>query len=160
MFIKPHLIKEYFFCKYILFYYKNNYKFNQDNYHLIEGKFLEKDINNNISFIFFKIDEIDNKNKIIYERKKSFSNKEGSKYQLLYYLYLTRNIFKNYFGILETYNKKYSEKVELNEDNIKLLLKILKDIEEIFINIDRNFLPEKHMSVKCEQCSFNDYCLI
>lgn len=160
MFIKPYIIKEYFFCKYILFYYKNNYKFNQNNFHLKEGKLYDEEINKNISFDFFKIDEIDYKNKIIYERKKSFSNQIGSEFQLLYYLYLTKKIFPNYIGVLETYNKKINVKIILTKEKEEKLLLILKEINNIYININKNFLPKKELKDKCKECNFNDYCLI
>lgn len=156
----PHIISEYFYCKYKLFFYKNNYKFNQKNHHLVEGKFLDEVNNKEINFGFFKIDEIDFKNKIIYERKKSFKNEKGSEFQLLYYLYLTKNIFLNFNGILETYDAKFTKNIDLNTENEKKLIEIITDIEEIYKNIDNNFLPEKIKDDKCKQCSFSDYCLI
>lgn len=156
----PHLIKEYFYCKYILLFYKNNFKFNQNNYHLIEGKFLDKVNNKEINFGFFKIDEIDFKNKIIYERKKSLKNEKGSEFQLLYYLYLTKNIFHNFHGILETYDRKYIKKIYLDDEKELKLLEIIHDIEKIYKNIENNFLPEKIIDNKCKECSYSDYCLI
>lgn len=151
--IEPNLIKEYFYCQNRLIVKDLNKSYNK---YIAIGDIYDKENFQKIKFGNFEIDEIDFNNKIIIERKKRISNFEGSKYQLLYYLYLTKNIYKDFIGMLIGI-----------EDNKKYLFKLTKEHEKellIICNNIYNILNEKKFNnnllieSKCKNCGMNDFC--
>ena len=151
--IEPNLINEYFYCKNKLIIKNLQTSFNK---YIAIGNMYDKENLSKIKLGNFEIDEIDFNNKIIIERKKRISNFEGSKFQLLYYLYLTKHIYKNFQGILVGIedNKKY--KFKLNKENEKELEKICNDIIDI-IN-QNSFNKELLIESKCKNCGMYDFC--
>jgi CRISPR-associated exonuclease Cas4 len=126
------------------------------------GKVLHE-INENkvdeVSFENIKVDKI-TKDYVI-EVKKSDSDMEAGKWQLLFYLYKLKQkgIIKK--GRLEVFEKKKGDKkryeVILSDENEKRLLEILKDIEKII----KNPFPLKPIfESKCKKCAYYEYCFI
>jgi CRISPR-associated exonuclease Cas4 len=126
------------------------------------GKVLHE-INENkvdeVSFENIKVDKI-TKDYVI-EVKKSDSDVEAGKWQLLFYLYKLKQkgIIKR--GRLEVFEKKKGDKkryeVILSDENEKRLLEILKDIEKIIKN---PFPPKPVFESKCKKCAYYEYCFI
>lgn len=153
MFIKPYIINSYFYCKNRVYIELNSIsKTEHENVSI--GKVLDES-NNKIKFDGFEIDGIDLKNKLIIESKKSKSNFDGNKYQLIYYIYLLKHIYKDFNGKLIFKNNNEEILIEYNkEEELKLLL-ILEKIKEIK-NFDINLIN----SNKCELCGYFEFCHI
>ncbi len=151
--LEPNLIKEYFYCHNRLIVKDLQKSFNK---FIAIGNIYDKNNLNKIKLGNFEIDEIDYNNKLIIERKKRISNSEGSKFQLLYYLYLTKNIYKKFSGLLIGIedNKKYS--IILTQQKEKELLIILDEIKSIMLRgkFNNNLLIES----KCRNCGMYDFC--
>lgn len=151
--LEPNLIKEYFYCHNRLIVKDLQKSFNK---FIAIGNIYDKNNLNKIKLGNFEIDEIDYNNKLIIERKKRISNFEGSKFQLLYYLYLTKNIYKKFSGLLIGIedNKKYS--IILTQQKEKELLIVLDEIKSIMLRCEfnNNLLIES----KCRNCSMYDFC--
>lgn len=131
---------------------KVNNPFNGDIY---IGKELDKS-NTKVRISNFEIDKIDHKNKFIIESKKSNSNKEISKFQLLFYLFLTKNIYKNYRGKLIFIENNSEEIIELDIENEKDLIIKLNKLNFFYKKpyFDINLLNQN----KCQKCSFFELC--
>lgn len=151
VFVNPFLIQSYFYCHNKVYIEKNKLSISEHE-NLFIGKLLDEE-NNKIKFDNFEVDEIDLKNKYIIEYKKSCSNFEGNKYQLLYYLYLLKNIYTDFKGKLVCIENKKEyiiEKTKLEEDKIKIILKNISNIDVFDISLLNNG--------KCEKCGYYEYC--
>lgn len=148
------LIKNYFHCKRQawLYYYGINFKSNFTK----TGQILHKEKNENEIIIDnIKIDNIDYKNKLVIEYKKSSSNLEGSKFQLLYYLYILRQKGLVFKGKLEDLEFKDIYYYELDKENEKKLLCLFYEIKYL---LSKNVPVVKLNKRDCKNCSFYDYC--
>ena len=111
-----------------------------------------------VSFENIKVDKI-TKDYVI-EVKKSDSDIEAAKWQLLFYLYSLKQkgIIKK--GRLEVFEKKRLNKkkfeVILDEDNEKRLLEVIKDIE----NLLKNQMPKPKFENKCKKCAYYEFCFL
>lgn len=94
----------------------------------------------------------------ITEFKKSDSDIEASKMQLMLYMYKLKQLGIERKGqlIFDEKNKqnKKSIKVELDED---YLLKTLKNIETL---IQSDEVPKADFKPKCKKCAYYEYCFI
>jgi len=151
MFIHPYLISDFFYCKNRCYIQKNKLATSK-HLNLSIGKLYDEDLKK-IKFRDFELDEIDIQNKTIYEYKKSCSNKKGSKFQLLYYLYLTRNIYINFKGCLKCIEDNSKEYVFINKKNLEELLTIINLIKNLNF-FDISLINNK----KCDKCGLYDYC--
>ena len=96
------------------------------------------------------------------EYKKSDSDTEAAKMQLLFYLKKLRDkgIYKKGRLIYNEKNNKENKKseiVELNDKNIEKLNNCIKEIE---ILINRNTVPDVEKENKCKRCAYYEYCYI
>jgi CRISPR-associated exonuclease Cas4 len=148
------LIKNFFHCKRqaYLYYYGLNFK----NEIVKIGEIMHKEQRCK-EYIFEKIKIDDIKDGKIIEYKKSSSNFEGSKFQILYYLsYFDRKGIK-LKGLIKdlTFNQEYE--IELSEDNRKELKNTIDKIKKMLLEE----IPQKFDKRKeCKKCSFFDYCWV
>lgn len=146
------LIKNFFHCKRQawLYYYGINFYSELTRIgklkHLEEGS--EEIVLDNI-----KVDKIQD-DKVI-EFKKTSSNLEGNKMQLLFYMWKLKQKGIQKKGLLKdlTYKKEYE--VELNEENENKLKEVFKNIQRTIEGEMPERLPKKKL---CRGCSFFDYC--
>ena len=79
----------------------------------------------------------------------------ADRYQMLYYLYYLHNVGIKAVGILNYPKKHKIERVELKEEDINEMERILADIERI---IKGPFIiPEKKGKI-CKSCSYYEFC--
>jgi CRISPR-associated exonuclease Cas4 len=143
-----------------LHYHKINLEDNSEDVRI--GKVLheisEKRVDE-VSFEGIKVDKI-TKDYVI-EVKKSDSDIEAAKWQLLYYLYILKQKGIEKKGRLEVFEKKKQDKkqfiLELNEENEKRLLEILEDIKA---TLNRPTPPEPIFESKCKRCAYYEYCFL
>jgi CRISPR-associated exonuclease Cas4 len=155
------IINYYIHCKtqLWLFYHKINLEDNSEEVRI--GKVLHEISEtkvNEVSLENIKVDKI-TKDYVV-EVKKSDSDIEAAKWQLLYYLWRLKQkgIYKK--GRLEVFEKRKQDKkkivIELNEKNEKRLLEIIEDIEKI-VNYS---MPEPKFESKCRKCAYYEFCFL
>ncbi len=156
------LINYYFHCKtqMYLHYHKINLEDNSEDVRI--GKVLhevnEKKVHE-VALEGIKVDKITED--YVIEVKKSDSDIEAAKWQLLYYLYVLKQKGIDKKGRLEIFEKRKQDKkqfvLELNEENEKRLLEILEDSKAI---LNRPVPPEPIFESKCKRCAYYEYCFI
>ena len=158
------LVNYYFFCKTKLWLHANRINLEDNSEDVRIGKILhelaeEKGKKTEISIGNVKIDKL-TKDYLV-EVKKSDSDIEAVKWQLLFYLYKLKQkgIIKK--GRLEVFENKKSNKkryeVSLDSESEEELLKILKDIENIIMALKP---PKPKFEKKCKKCAYYEYCFI
>lgn len=151
MFFKPYMIQEYFYCKNKTYITKNNL-YKSDNKYIQIGNIIDED-NQKIKFNGFEIDGLDKKRKEILEVKKTCTNFEGIKYQLIYYIFLLKKLYKSYTGRIICKESKKEYKINPQEEDFIKLKKILNAIEDI-----DSFDVSLKKKEKCEKCGYFDFC--
>jgi CRISPR-associated exonuclease Cas4 len=103
-----------------------------------------------------KIDFFDAKLGVVHETKKSAARELAHIAQVQFYLYLLRknDIVANY-GIIEYPKLRVTERVELNEDDVRELELKIKRTDDI---IHQEFCPPALPKSKCDKCSYFDFC--
>ncbi len=155
------LINYYIHCKtqMWLHYHKINLEDNSEEVRI--GKVLheiDETKVDEVSFEGIKIDKI-TKDYIV-EVKKSDSDLEAAKWQLIYYMWVLKQkgIVKK--GKIEVFEKKKQEKkrieVVLDEESEKRLLEIIEDIKLILASP----IPKPKLERKCKKCAYYEYCFI
>jgi len=158
------LINYYFFCKTKLWLHANRINLEDNSEDVRIGRVLheineEKSDNTEIEIENIKIDKL-TKDYLV-EVKKSDSDIEAVKWQVLLYLYKLKQkgIFKK--GKIEFIEKKKQSKkihyIELDEVNEKELLKVVSDIEKL---IDKPKPPKPKFERHCRKCAYYEYCFI
>lgn len=148
------LIKNYLHCKRQTWLYYYGINFNNEITKIGKLRHIEEG-SEELAFDEIKIDKI-KENKVI-EFKKTSSNLEGNKMQLLYYLYILKNNGIEKEGILKdlTYGDEYV--IKLNDKNLNKIKNLLNEIGEFIRNTEK--IPERKLKRKeCKGCSFFDYC--
>jgi len=156
------LINYYFHCKTQLWLHANRINLEDNSEDVQIGKVLHE-INetkvNEVSFESIKVDKI-TKDYVV-EVKKSDSDIEAAKAQLLFYLYTLKQkgIIKK--GRLEVFEKTKQNKkrfeVILDEENEEKIKKIIQDVEVI---IEKELPPKAVLQSKCKKCAYYEYCFI
>ncbi len=158
------LINYYFHCKTQCWLHANRINLEDNSEDVRIGKILhelaeEKSKKGEVSIDNIKIDKI-TKDYLV-EVKKSDSDPEAVKWQVLLYLYKLKlkGVVKK--GKIEFMEKnKQSKKVhyiELDEGNEKELLEVLADISDL-INLPK--APEPKFERHCKKCAYYEYCFI
>ncbi len=148
------LIKNYYHCKRQAWLYYYGINFENELTRIGRMKHIDAGAEE-IAFDEIKIDKI--KNKEVVEYKKTFSNFEGTKMQLLYYLYILKHkgIIKK--GKLKDLTHDDEEILVLDNENLIKIEKLIKEIKQ-FISLSKK-IPEKNSKKKnCKGCSFYEYC--
>ncbi len=158
------LINYYFHCKTQCWLHANRINLEDNSEDVRIGKVLheineEKNKNTEISIDNIKIDKITKE--YLVEVKKSDSDIEAVKWQVLLYLYKLKQKGVDKKGKIEFIEKNRQKKkihyVELDEMNEKELLKIL---EEIKMLINQPQPPEPIFEKKCKKCAYYEYCFV
>ena len=157
------LINYYFHCKTQCWLHANRLNLEDNSEDVRIGKVLHE-INEaktkqaEIKIDNVKIDKITKE--YLVEFKKSDSDPQAVKWQVLLYLYKLKNKGIERIGKIEYYEKSHNTKaelLELSEENEKELLSVLVSIEEL-INCD--IPPKPRFENKCKKCAYYEYCFI
>ena len=158
------LVNYYFFCKTKLWLHANRINLEDNSEDVRIGKVLheineEKSKKSEISIDNIKIDKLTRD--YLVEVKKSDSDVEAVKWQVLLYLYKLKQKGVEKKGKIEFIEKNRQSKkvhiVELDEVNQKELLEILAQIEEL-INMPQP--PQPKLQKHCKKCAYYEYCFI
>ncbi len=148
------LIKNFFHCKRqaYLFYYALNFRSD-----IIRVGEIMHEEQNSKELVFEKIKIDDIKGEYLVEYKKTSSNLEGTRFQVLWYLkyFYEKNVPLK--GLIKdlTYNQEYV--VEFNENSKKALNKVINEIKSVL----KGGIPKRLTKKKfCKECSFFDYCWV
>jgi len=105
-----------------------------------------------ISMPGFKIDEVEGK--YIIELKKSKSDIQAAKYQLLFYLYQLHKMGIDKIGILKFKENKGQQKIVLTNENKKEIENILSEINSLITGP----VPPVVKTKRCAKCSYYKFC--
>ena len=143
------LIKNFFHCKRQAYLYYYGLNFHSEYTRIGELMHLEEG-DKGIAIDNIRLDDIKGSN--IIEFKKTASNLEGTKFQVLFYLdYLHKKCF-NLKGKIVDLSTKEEHIIELNERGRKELNSALSDIQ---IMLQSDIIPErKENKAECKNCSF------
>ncbi|QKF59651.1 CRISPR-associated protein Cas4 [Aliarcobacter lanthieri] len=161
--INGTLISYYFICKAKLWLHANRINLEDNSEDVRIGKVLheineEKNKKSEISIDNIKIDKITRD--YLVEVKKSDSDPEAVKWQVLLYLYKLKQKGVEKKGKIEYIEKRGDKKIdfiELDETNEKDLLEVLSNIE---ILINQTTPPKPIFENKCKKCAYFEYCFI
>ena len=164
MFATGTLINYYFHCKTQCWLFAKRINLEDNSEDVRIGKILheingEKSENTEISIDNIKIDKI-TKDYLV-EIKKSDSDPEAVKWQVLLYLYKLKEKGVSKKGKIEFIEKnRLKNKIfylELDEQSEKALLEILADMERL---IASEKPPGSVLEKKCKKCAYYEYCFI
>jgi len=158
------IISYYFICKTKLWLYANRINLEDNSEDVRIGRVLheineEQSKNAEISIDNVKIDKI-TKDYLV-EVKKSDSDPEAVKWQVLLYLYIIKQKGIEKRGKIEFIEKNKQDKkvhyVDLTDENEKELLQVLEQIQTL---INRPTPPPPKLESKCKKCAYYEYCFI
>ena len=155
------LVQYFVTCKREAWLYAHKILANQDDENILMGRVLaemkdEKELHQ-FAFSNLKFDKISKQkgHYLVTEYKKSLSNVEGAKMQLLFYIYLLKKNLK----LKEVKGKIISGKkviaVDDTPQNIKHLEQILDEIVEL---VSTPTPPKAEYRAICNGCAYRDYC--
>ena len=156
------MVYYYFVCKRKLWFFCHQINMESGNEDVMLGKILDDnsyqrdDKHINIDDVI-NIDFIRDKNEV-HEVKKSKAIEDAGIWQLKYYLYYLKNKGVNdVTGSIDYPLLKKKIHVELSEEDIRKLEKVLKDIQ-VIRDINTNIeLEEKTI---CNKCAYHDLCFV
>lgn len=157
------LINYYFHCKRQCWLHGNRINLEDNSEDVKIGKSIHKikEAENKqaeISIDNIKIDKLTKD--YLTEIKKSDADIEASKWQLLFYLKVLRDKGIERKGKLEFIEKNKSKNtiiVELDEDTLSELDKVIENIEELLLSTN---IPDIETKPKCKKCAYYEYCYI
>jgi len=160
-FITGTLVNYYVTCKREAWLYSRKISVNQDDENILIGRVLsqiEEDKLHDFPFSNLKFDKIDRRggHYIVTEYKKSLSNPEGAKMQLLFYMWqLKTNLkLKEIKGVVVSGRTKIA--VSGDKNSMKFMENLVREIED-FISTPT---PPQFKKIKyCSGCAYRDYCL-
>ena len=157
-------ISYYFICKTKLWLHANRINLEDNSEDVRIGKVLheineEESKNAGIAIDNVKIDKLTQE--YLVEVKKSDSDTEAVKWQVLLYLYKLKQKGIERKGKIEFIEKSRQKRkiyyVELDAENERKLLQIMEKIETL---IDSPAPPKPVMARKCRKCAYYVYCFI
>ena len=158
------LISYYFICKTKLWLHANRINLEDNSEDVRIGRILheineEKSKKAEVKIDNIKVDKI-TKDYVV-EIKKSDSDIEAVRWQVLLYLYKLKLKGIDKKGKIEFVQKNRQSKkvhfVELDEANESELLKVLAGIEEL---VSEPTPPQPRKQSKCRKCAYYEYCFI
>lgn len=159
------IVNYYFHCKRQCYLFANRINLEDNSEDVRIGRVLHeikaKDgKNTEIKYENMVLDKISSK--YIEEYKKSDSDTEAARMQLLFYLknLKEKGITKEGKLIYEEKNKKTTRKTEiikLDKQNLEKLNKCMEKIEEL---INQEEVPNVEKDKKCKRCAYYDYCYL
>ena len=161
--INGTLINYYFHCKTQCWLHANRINLEDNSEDVRIGKVLheiaEKKGKSEVSIENIKVDKI-TKDYVV-EIKKSDSDIEATKWQVLLYLYKLKQKGIEKKGKIEFLEKNRQSKkvhfVELDEVSEGELLKVLDEIEELIVSQSP---PKPKKQSKCKKCAYYEYCFV
>ena len=156
------LISYYFICKTKLWLHANRINLEDNSEEVRIGKVLHEIREDRVSEVAFENIKLDKITKdYVIEVKKSDSDLESAKWQLLYYLYILKQKGIEKKGRLEVFEKNKQNKkrfeVVLDEESEERLQEILVGIEK-FVSLPQP--PKPRFESKCRKCAYFEYCFI
>ena len=104
------------------------------------------------------IDFYDARNKIIHEVKKSDKMEKAHEWQVKYYIWLLKNNeVEGVKGILEYPKLRQTTKVELTDEDVACLEKMVVEIKHI---VDDETCPQRIDAKICKNCSYYEFCYV
>ena len=104
------------------------------------------------------IDFYDANRKIIHEVKKSDKVEEAHEWQVKYYIWLLKkNGVDGVTGIIEYPKLRETTKVELTDDDVVRLEKMVVEVEQIVASEE---CPKKIDAKICKSCSYYEFCYV
>ena len=157
------IINYYFHCKTQCWLHANRLNLEDNSEDVRIGKVLheleeKRSKKGEISIENIKIDKLTKE--YLVEFKKSDSDPEAVKWQVLLYLYKLKEkgiLKKGKIQYFEKKNNTKTEILELDEQNEKELLSVLEQIENL---INQESPPEPKFENKCKKCAYYEYCYI
>lgn len=161
--INGTLINYYFHCKTQCWLHANRINLEDNSEDVRIGKVLheiqeQKNKKGEISIENIKIDKITKE--YLTEFKKSDSDPQAVKWQVLLYLYTLKQKGIERKGKVEYHEKNHDTKteiLELDEQNEKELLEVLEAIKNL-MNLPK--APPPIFENKCKKCAYYEYCFI
>lgn len=157
------LINYYFHCKRQCWLHGNRINLEDNSKDVKIGKAIhevksEKNKQSEISIDNVKIDKLTKD--YLTEIKKSDADVEAAKWQVLLYLKILKDKGierKGKLQFIEKNKKKKISIIELDEENLEELKKIVNDIENLLLEENP---PEVINEPKCKKCAYYEYCYI
>jgi len=156
------IVNYYFHCKTQMWLFANKINLEDNSEDVRIGKVLHEISETKVDEVSFEGIKVDKITKdYVVEVKKSDSDIEAAKWQLMYYLYILKQKGINKKGRLEVFEKNKQDKkrfvIELTEENERKLLEILEDIERI---LSSDTSPKSKFESKCRKCAYYEYCFL
>jgi len=156
------LINYYFHCKTQCWLHANRINLEDNSEEVRIGKVLHEIREDRVSEVAFENIKLDKITKdYVVEVKKSDSDLESAKWQLLYYLYILKQKGIEKKGRLEVFEKNRQSKkrfeVVLDEESEERLQEILVGIEKL-VSLPKP--PEPRFESKCKKCAYYEYCFV
>ena len=160
--INGTLINYYFHCKTQCWLHANRINLEDNSQEVKIGKVMHEINEDRVSEVAFENIKVDKITKdYVVEVKKSDSDLEASKWQLLYYLYILKQKGINKKGRLEIFEKNRQNKkrfeVVLDKESEDKLKEIIKDIQILIFSLKP---PTPKYTSKCRKCAYYEYCFI
>lgn len=157
------LINYYFHCKRQCWLHGNRINLEDNSKDVKIGKAIhevksDKNKQSEISIENVKIDKITKD--YLTEIKKSDADVKAAKWQVLLYLKILKDKGIERKGKLEFVEKNKEKKIsiiELDEENLEKLKKIVNDIENLLLEENP---PKVINEPKCKKCAYYEYCYI
>ena len=159
------IINYYFHCKRQCYLFANRVNLEDNSEDVRIGRVLHEirakdNKDSEIKYENIVLDKVSSK--YIEEYKKSDSDTEAARMQLIFYLkqLQDKGIIKDGKLIYDEKNKKDGKKTEiirLNNDNINKLNRCIEDIENL---VNQEKVPEVIKDKKCKRCAYYDYCYL
>lgn len=156
------MVYYYYVCKRKLWYFMHEIRMEADNQNVKLGKLLDENsyIRDNKHIMIDGVINIDflRGNSVIHEVKKSKSIEEAGIMQVKYYLYyLHKKGIDDMKAKIDYPLLKQSVSVELNDEDLELLDKVVRDIVQIG---ECPKVPELKKNSICKKCAYHDLCFI
>ncbi len=156
------LINYYFHCKTQCWLHANRINLEDNSEDVRIGKVLHEINEEKVSEVAFENIKLDKITKdYVVEVKKSDSDLESAKWQLLFYLYALKQKGVEKKGRLEVFEKNRQSKkrfeVILDEESEKKLQEILDEIQKL-VSLPKP--PQPQYASKCKKCAYYEYCFI
>jgi CRISPR-associated exonuclease Cas4 len=156
------IVNYYVHCKTQMWLFANKINLEDNSEDVRIGKVLHEiseDKVDEVGIDGIKVDKI-TKDYVV-EVKKSDSDIEAAKWQLLYYLFVLKQKGIEKKGRLEVFEKNKQDKkrfvIELTKENERKLLEILEEIESI---LRSDTSPKPKFDKKCRKCAYYEYCFL
>jgi len=161
--LPPSIFNAYNICKRQAWLMIRQLNADQDNTFLNIGKLIDKTSFKRekkrvyIADISAQIDMITKKNGTLFvaEIKKSSKTLKSGEFQLKYYLYLLKLKGINIKGLIKIPREKKSIEIELNNEDIDKISKIIKEANSI---LNKEIPPEIKKIKLCKTCAHYEFC--